>query len=434
VTLSGSSLSNATAGSAAAPSRYLIDAPILIGASAAANVATFTFNQPVTVPAGANGNFLALSTTGAPLGGALVTLTGSGTNTITATFTTPVAGASRFAYVAAALPANNITGVRDTTTVAYSQFVPAVAPIGGRPSLVSIANVAGTDTWNFVFNTTIGNGAGGTLAPVTGNYMLITENGTVLTPVPGSATASGNTVTVTFASGSGAFANEDTVGTVLAGGAFAAAAGNPANIGDSAPIVAGGELPGLTGGPDLLSTTYNASTSSGTFTFDQPILKSSVGAGAYALITPGTNAVPAGFTAGLTVQSVTGNAVTIGFPNLATCAIGGAVAGAGTAFDGAPAPVSSSGLTNSGSLVCPNGVGLGGSGITGPTGPAGPTGAAGPAGAPGATGAPGAPGATGPAGPAGPRGLTGATGPRGKRGKNGHSACTKKHHTHGCVK
>ncbi|MHB8691829.1 MAG: hypothetical protein ACYDHH_11320 [Solirubrobacteraceae bacterium] len=456
VPLPGSTLSNASAGTAANPSRYLADSPVIIAANpcgvAGCLTASYTFNQPVTVPTAASAAQFQFTAPGGAVTTA-ATVTGSGTTTIVATFATTPNGAARFAYVPGAA-ANQITGVRDGTTVTYSQFLPAAAAGANVPNLVSIANTPGSDNWVYTFSSTIGNGAGGTTAPTTAAYSLITENGTVMLPVPGSASASGNTVTVTFGSGSGAFANEDTIGTVAAGGATAIAGPNTASIGDSAPVVTGGERPGFTAGNDLLSTTYNAASSSATFLYDQPVLKSSVTAGTYFLVTPGTNAVFGGLavTTGLTVQSVTGNSVTIGFPNLTVCAIGGAVSQtpgliSATAFDGALAPPNVSGLTNAGSSVCPSGSGIGGAtGPTGPAGPAGPTGAAGaagpagpagPAGAAGPAGPAGAAGPVGPAGaagPAGPAGKNGSNGKNGKNGKNGHSACTKKHHKKGCIK
>jgi len=298
-----------------------------------------------------------------------------------------------------------------------------------NPALTSVVYSGSGDNWTFTFNQAISNAVA--TSPDATRFWLVAENGQLVQGIAGSASASGQTVTVTFPSGIGAFAPEEVFATVQAGAVSLQTVPATKGLGDSTPVTTSLENPGFTAGPDLLSVAFNPTALTAAFTFDQrvlPVSATPANAALFALDTPATGNLNQGLTPGGSIVSTVGNVVTVGFANLATCAIGGTVVlNTVSVFNGEGNPANSAGLT-AGQTGCSI-TGTGGGGVTGPTGPAGPAGATGPA---GAAGPAGPAGAAGPAGPAGPRGLTGPKGPkgpkgaRGKRGKRGPGP--KKHH------
>jgi hypothetical protein len=402
-------------------SAQLIDSPYLIGGGV--NPANnfqivYTFNQAVgaAVPA----DFCYEN----PTGTAQFCATGATTSgaQVTATFAAAIGATqpSRYQLKAGAIP-----GLRDRTTApdqsrqGTNQNVAA-----GVPTLSSVAYASG-NSWTYTFNQALSNTAG-TFFPAM--FKLISDNGVELTA--GSVSISGNQATATFANplGAGGFGVEELLGTVLAGGVSSFSTG-ATNFTDSQPAGASAEKPGFTGGPDLLSVTYNAAALTATFTFDQPVFSTGPAAD-FKLDVPSQGNLNNGETLGQNIVSISGSTVVVGFPNLASPAVGGSVIdGAATVFNGELAPANSAGLTNGASAGGQGGLTNGATGPTGPAGPAGATGPAGAAGAAGPAGPAGPAGAAGPAGPAGPRGLTGpkgAKGAKGARGKRGPKGGAKK--------
>jgi hypothetical protein len=328
---------------------------------------------------------------------------------------------------------SGFVGGRDGAIAVQQSLTGSPITTAAVPQLASVAQSGTSNTWVYSYGSStptalatclIGGSVGQNC------FQLITENGTVLQST--SASLNGTTVNVNFPNPDGLFGIEDSLATAVPGAVGVVGANS---VEDTVPTSTGGqEQPGYTAAPDLLSVTYNLSALTATFTFDQPINTVPTPA-TFALDVPNQGNLNNGETVGQNVVGFTpGNtAVTVGFVNLASPAVGGSI-NAGAAFDlkDGGSPAQSAGLTN-GASAGGTTTALG-SGVTGPTGPAGPAGATGPAGAAGAAGPAGPAGAAGSAGPAGPRGLTGPRGPKGKRGKAGHSACTKKHHKKGCVK
>jgi hypothetical protein len=430
----------ALAGSGLAPKSGGMDAPQLIAATpnAGNTLTVFTFNQPVTVPAGNFNQFYEISGGAAPVFGTAFNNAGLAANQIGVVLNT--AGTlNRLGVLSTAA----ITGGRDGvvtngagTTYDQALNVSNSGLIG--PVLSSVAPIAGTDTWNFTFSQNINNTAGHLPNPAF--FELTAENGATM--IGNAFSQSGNTVQVQFTAGSGTFPQEFVQATAFAGAVQNVAANT--DLTDTVPVGSSLEGPGLTSGGDLVSVTANPAALTATFTFDQAVTKTSLAPGEFGLITPSTNNI-SGLTLATSVVSG-GNTSTIvaAFPNTTGCVVGGSVdpavikaasgyAGPGVmTFEGTVSPPSSAGLTNPGGTSCQVQTGTG-SGATGPTGPAGPAGATGPAGANGAAGAAGPAGpagpagAAGPAGPAGPRGLTGPKGPKGPKGAKGGTK-KKKHH------
>jgi hypothetical protein len=412
----------------ASNSAQLIDSPYLIGGGVNPsnnNQIIYTFNQAVNGPTAAAAAFCYENPTGTAqvCGNSIASVSGA---QVTVNFAAAIGATQPSRYQ---LKAGAIAGLRDRVNASDQSKQGTNQNItAGVPTLSSVAYASG-NTWTYTFNQPLSNAAGTFNANM---FKLISDNSVELTA--GSVSISGNQASATFANplGAGGFGGEELLGTVLAGGVESFATLAP-NFTDSQPAGTSAEKPGFTGGPDLLSVTYNPANLTATFTFDQAVFATAAAA-SFKLDVPGQGNLNNGETLGQNVVSVSGSTVTVGFPNLASCAVGGStVYGAASVFNGEFSPANSAGLTNAGGQGC-SGVNIGTGGVTGPTGPAGPAGATGPAGAAGATGPAGPAGAAGPTGPAGPRGLTGPRGKQGKRGKNGHSACTRKHHKKGCVK
>jgi hypothetical protein len=428
----------ALAGSNLAPSSGGLDSPKLIAATPnAANSQTiFTFNQPVS-PGNAGQYFTVHSgaTTGAT--GFCATVQPAANQVCVKLNTTGTVERLGFSTTAAIVGGrDNVSTSAAGTTYSQALNVSNTGLAAATPVLLSVAPVAGTDSWTFTFSQNIAPNAVNPFA-----FELTAENGQTMTGAsPTSFSQTGATVTVAFTPGSGAFPQEFTSATVL-GGAAVVSTGGTLNTFDTVAVGNSLQGPGLSSGPDLVSVTNNASALTATFVFDQPVVGTSLAAAQFALITPSTNNLTGfGLTTGTSIVSGGGtNTVTVAFPNTTGCVVGGSVNFTGTkaaagwlggpsTFEGTIAPPSSAGLTNSGGSSCQVVTGSGG-GVTGPAGPAGPAGATGPAGANGAAGPAGPAGPAGhagPAGPAGPRGLTGRRGPKGPKGAKGGS--TKKKH------
>jgi hypothetical protein len=417
-------------GTSANPAADLTDSPIITSASLQpGNKIQLIYNQPISqVVLPTNSEFGTVDSSGNFVGGAAGNTAVSG-NVVTAQLTgAPAAAVSRFEYIPGATP---VIGLRDGFT-APPQSVSA-APytlVSLIPALVSVAYSGSGDTWNFTYNQTISNVAPLASGPNPADFDLVGENGKLIPAT--SASASGMVASVTFSSGSGAFAPEDTFATSTFGAVALSTNVAITSQGDSSPVVTSMEKPGFTAGPDLLSVAFNPTALTAAFTFDQPPFGTSVTpatAPSFGLDTPATGNLNGGVTPGASIVSTVGNVVTVGFPNLTTCAIGGSIVNNTiTAFNGEGSPADSAGLTagQTGCSVSTTGSGTGVTGPTGPAGPAGATGPAGPAGAAGPAGPAGPAGAAGPAGPAGPRGLTGPKGAKGAKGKRGPKGGTKK--------